>query len=140
MSNTYNIDYLNENEFRKKERSLKKYNMLAYKKLLFEIYPELREGNYFKGYKVYEDSREGIAKYELKLPTDKVFSKIHGDFALYYTVYEKQKIVILDTLKPEDILTEGLHNELTTYRGVTISKSHSEKDMFKINLLNMIKK
>ena len=26
------LDYINENEFRKLERSLKKYNMLAYKK------------------------------------------------------------------------------------------------------------
>ena len=30
------LDYINENEFRKLERSLKKYNMLAYKKLNFE--------------------------------------------------------------------------------------------------------
>lgn len=31
---------------RKKERAIKKYNMLAYKKLVFEIYPSLREGNF----------------------------------------------------------------------------------------------
>ena len=36
MKNGYIIDYLNENEFRKKERSVKKYNMLAYKKLIFD--------------------------------------------------------------------------------------------------------
>ena len=40
--NNYLIEYLNENEFRKRERSIKKYNMLAYKKLLFEYYPSLR--------------------------------------------------------------------------------------------------
>ena len=27
------LDYINENEFRKLERALKKYNMLAFKKL-----------------------------------------------------------------------------------------------------------
>ena len=35
MKNSYVIEFLNENEFRKKERAVKKYNMLAYKKLIF---------------------------------------------------------------------------------------------------------
>ena len=39
MKNSFVIEYLNENEFRKKERSVKKYNMLAYKKLAFDFYP-----------------------------------------------------------------------------------------------------
>ena len=32
----YVLEYVNEDEYRKLERSLKKYNMLAYKKLIFE--------------------------------------------------------------------------------------------------------
>ena len=36
MKDAYIIEYVNENEFRKKERSVKKDNMLAYKKLIFE--------------------------------------------------------------------------------------------------------
>ena len=59
---------------------------------------------------------------------------------LHYTVLENEKVVMLDTLTPEDILTEGSHKELTTYKGVPISKSNAATDMFKINLLNMIKK
>ena len=43
MKGTYIFDYVNENEFKKLERSLKKYNMLAYKKLYFEYYPELKK-------------------------------------------------------------------------------------------------
>ena len=43
---SYVVEYLNENEFHKKERSLKKYNMLAYKKLIFSCVPELRNGNF----------------------------------------------------------------------------------------------
>ena len=78
---SYVVEYLNENEFRKKERAVKKYNMLAYKKL-----------------------------------------------------------VMLDTLTPEDILTEGHQKELSTYKGVMVSKSHADRDMFKINLLNMLDK
>ena len=46
MNTTYIFEYINENEFRKLERSLKKYNMLAYKKLYFDYYPSLKEGNF----------------------------------------------------------------------------------------------
>ena len=45
MKETYIFEYLNENEFRKRERSVRKYNMLAYKKLTFEYYPEIRTKN-----------------------------------------------------------------------------------------------
>ena len=65
MKNSYIIEYLNENEFRKKERAVKKYNMLAYKKLIFEFYPEFREG-VFNGVIVSKNTNDGIIKYELK--------------------------------------------------------------------------
>ena len=55
MKNSYVIEYLNENEFRKKERALKKYNMLAYKKLMFEHYRDFKEGE-FKGVVVSKNS------------------------------------------------------------------------------------
>lgn len=139
MKNSYVIEYLNENEFRKKERSVKKYNMLAYKKLVFEFYPNFRDGE-FKGVIKQKNSKDGITKYELKLPTDVMFAKVHGDMMLHYTVYENQKIVMLDTLSPEDILNEGHQKELATYKGVMVSKTHADKDMFKINLLNMLGK
>lgn len=139
MKETYLFDYINENEFKKLERSLKKYNMLAYKKLYFEYYPALKEGN-FLGELVSTNSAQGTSTYELKLPTDIMFSKVHGDIKLHYLVYENNKIVMLDKLTPEDILSEGHQSELVTYKGVMVSKEHSEKDMFKINLLNMIQK
>ena len=137
MKNSYVIEYLNENEFRKKERALKKYNMLAYKKLMFEHYRDFKEGE-FKGVVVSKNSNEGITKYELKLPTDPMFAKVYKDIILHYTVYENQHIVMLNNITPDDILTEGHQKELTTYKGVPVSKSHAEKDMFKINLLNML--
>ena len=40
------LDYVNENEFRKLERSLKKYNMRAFKKLSFDYYPDMRNGKF----------------------------------------------------------------------------------------------
>lgn len=139
MNNSYIIEYLNENEFRKKERAIKKYNMLAYKKLLFDYYPSLKEGN-FQGVMVSSSKKNNTSKYELKLPTDAMFNKVHGDIILHYTVYHKEKIVMLDNLTPDVLLTEGHQKELTTYKGVMVSKTNAEKDIFKINLLNMLDK
>ena len=135
----YHFEYVDENEFRKKERSVRKYNMLAYKKLTFEYYPRIREGN-FLGKLVETSSKDNTKEYELKLPTDALFSKVHGDIKLHYTVYEDSKIVLLTNITPESILEEGHRSELSTYKGVMISKSNPEKDMFKINLLNMLQK
>ena len=113
--------------------------MLAYKKLYFEFYPALKEGK-FLGELVSTNREKKFKTYELKLPTDALFSKVHGDIKLHYHVYEEENMVMLDTLTPEDILSEGHQSELVTYKGVMVSKEHAEKDMFKINLLNMIQK
>ena len=43
---SYVVEYLNENEFKKKEKSLKKYNMIAFKKLIFDCVPALRDGTF----------------------------------------------------------------------------------------------
>ncbi len=131
------LDYINENEFRKLERALKKYNMLAFKKLNFEYYPALRSGN-FLGELVSENKKAKTETYELKLPSDHMFSQVHGDIKLHYIVYKKEQVVMLDTITPSDILLEGHMAELTTYKGVMISKANAEKDMFKIDLLNML--
>ena len=131
------LDYINENEFRKLERSLKKYNMLAYKKLNFEYYPELRSGN-FVGELISKNKNEKTETYELKLPSDNMFKQVHGDVTLRYIVYKEQNVGMLDTITPTDILLEGHMAELTTYKGVMISKANASKDMFKIDMLNML--
>ncbi len=139
MQNTYIFEYLDENDFRKKERSVRKYNMLAYKKLTFNYYPELRKGE-FLGLEVSRDDNEKTISYELKLPTDEMFVKVHGEIILHYTVYTDKNIILLTNITPEGILDEGHRAELSTYKGVMISKTNPEKDMFKINLLNMLGK
>ncbi len=139
MKNSYIFEYLDENDFRKKERSVRKYNMLAYKKLTFNFYPELRKGN-FLGKKVAHDDKNKTISYELKLPTDELFAKVHGEIMLHYTVYTEKNIILLTNITPEGILDEGHRAELSTYKGVMISKTNPEKDMFKINLLNMLGK
>jgi len=133
----YVLDYVNENEFRKLERALKKYNMMAFKKLNFEYYPAIRNGN-FLGEMVESNKKAGTETYELKLPSDKLFAQIHGEVKLIYSVHKKEGVVMLETLTPEDILLEGHRSELTTYKGIMISKENASKDMFKIDLLNMI--
>ena len=137
--NMYIFEYLDENDFRKKERSVRKYNMLAYKKLSFSYYPKLRNGE-FLGELVNEDPKMKTKSYELKLPTDALFSKVHGDIRLHYTVYTEKNIILLTNITPEKILDEGHRAELSTYKGVMISKKDPERDMFKINLLNMLDK
>ena len=139
MPNTYIFEYLDENDFRKKERSVRKYNMLAYKKLTFTYYPELRKGA-FLGKEVNKDEKANTISYELQLPTDELFKKVHGPIVLHYTVYPEKKIILLTNITPEGILDEGHRAELSTYKGIMISKTNPEKDMFKINLLNMLGK
>ena len=133
----YVLDYINENEFKKLERALKKYNMLAFKKLNFEYYPALRNGK-FLGELVSSNKKNGTETYELKLPSDKMFAQVHGEIKVVYTVYKKENTIMLDTITPTDILLEGHMAELTTYKGVMISKANASKDMFKIDLLNML--
>lgn len=139
MKDSYLFEYVDEVKFKKLERSLKKYNMLAYKKLYFEYYPSLKEGT-FLGEVEETNNEKGYIKYKVNLPTDAMFSKVHGKIELHYFVYQNEKMVMLDTITPEDILNEGHQSELVTYKGVMVSKQHSDKDMFKINLLNMIQK
>jgi len=139
MKENYIFEYTNENEFKKYERSLKKYNMLAFKKLYFSFYPSLKEGT-FLGELISSNESNNTDNYELKLPTDVMFSKVHGDIKLLYTVYKTEKIVMLDRILPEGILGEGHQSELTTYKGVMVSKENHDKDIFKINLLNMLQK
>lgn len=133
----YVLDYIDENEYRKLERALKKYNTLAFKKLNFDYYPSLRNGK-FVGEMVSQNKKAGTETYELKLPSDKMFAQVHGEVKLIYTVYTKEEVVMLDSIAPKDILLEGHMSELATYKGVMISKANASKDKFKIDLLNML--
>lgn len=131
----YILDYINENEFHKLERSLKKYNMLAFKKLTFDYYPSLRKGE-FVGELLSSDNKNNTETYELKLPSDHRFTQVHGEVKLKYIVYKEQNVVMLDTIMPTDILLEGHSAELSTYKGVMISKANADKDKFMVNLFS----
>lgn len=133
--NGFTITYSDEKKYRRLERSIKKYNMIAYKKLVFEYYPCIENENYV-GELIKEDNH--IFVYELKLPTDSIFSKAYGHFKLIYSVNKDEKTIIFETIEPENILLDGYKGELTKYKGVMISKEYRDRDIFKINLLNML--
>ena len=133
----YVFEYLNENDFKVKERTLRKYNKLAYKKLVFEFYENLKSGNMLGNI---VEVGKNTTSYELKVPTDKMFEKVHGEIRLHYTVYNGKNVVLLTNITPEEILDEAHASELDTYKGVIISKSNPAKDMFKVNLLNTLRK
>ena len=144
MKQNYIFEYVNENEYRKQERSVRKYNMLAYKKLTFDYYQKLRNGEFLG--KLVDETDEGngtgkIKNYVLILPADEMFVKVHGEINLRYSVYTDKNVVLLSSISTRDgILDEGHRAELKAYKGVMISKANPEKDMFKINLLNMLQK
>ena len=137
MRNRYLLDYLDENYYKKLERSLKKYNMMAYKKLVFDFYPKLRTGE-FVGELVSLNKHDQTETYELKLPTDTLFVKVYGEVKLNYTVYKSQNTVMLNSLKPKEILMDGHKTELTAYKGIMISKANAQKEMFKIDLISRL--
>jgi len=134
MKGRFILDYLNENNFKKLEKSLKKYNMVAYKKLMFDYYPKLRNGE-FVGDMVSINKHEQTETYDLRLPTDSLFVKVYGEVKLNYTVYKAENTILLNNLEPKGILLDGHKSELTAYRGIMISKANAAKEMFKIDLL-----
>lgn len=112
------IVYLNENEFRKKERALRKYLMRAYKYWIFDAVPILQR----------ENKKDG--KYELELPVDKLFEKVYGKVKILFTV--ENDIVIIEDIVPGDILSAMFSRELPSYKGIPY---RNEKDKFKIELM-----
>ena len=139
MKENYIFEYLDEQKFKKCERSVKKYNMFAFKKLIFDFYPKMKEGQ-FLGEKIKEDKEKNVISYELVLPADELFTKVHGEIILHYDVYTNKNIILLKTIQPEELFLEGHATELGSYKGVMISKENADKDMFKINLLDLLNK
>ena len=138
VAESYHFEYLDENKFRVRERAVRKYNTLAYKRLLFEYYPKLKEGEFLG--KPIKTNEDGSLMMELSLPTDTMFKKVHGEMKLHYTVYPDKKIILLTNITPDGILEEGHRSELKAYKGVMISKIDPKRDMFKVNLLDKMNK
>lgn len=126
----YVITYRDENGFNKLNSALKKYNMLAFKKLNIDIITKLKSGE-LVGFNV----RDNI--YEVKLPADEVFNQVYGQLKLIYSVFNKQ--IRLDMIEPSWILEEAHKGLLDVYKGVILPETDKAKYKFKIDVINKIK-
>ncbi len=121
LKSTERIMFVDENDFIKKYRGLKKYCPRAYKYLIFEI---MNKHNY----------SDKVGKYEIELPTDERFKMVYGQIKLIYT--RTSKAIVLEDIKPSDILEDGYMYLLNTYKGVPY---RNEKDKFKIDMaMNLV--
>lgn len=121
LKSTERIMFVDENDFIKKYRGLKKYCPRAYKYLIFEIMNKHK----------YSDK---VGKYEIELPTDERFKMVYGQIKLIYT--RTSKAIVLEDIKPSDILEDGYMYLLNTYKGVPY---RNEKDKFKIDMaMNLV--
>lgn len=118
---TRKISFANENDFNKKLRALKVYCMRSYKYFVFELTDEDFE------------SKDGT--YSYNLPTSDEFKLIYGQIKLLYTI--KNNEIILDDLELVSFFMTGYMKELNTCKGIYY---RDDKDKFKINLLNSLKK
>lgn len=59
---------------------------------------------------------------------------------ILFKVDKNNQKIILEALEPQSILKYETHKELDTYKGITISKEHPYRDIFKIDLINSLKK
>lgn len=115
------ITYLDENEFNKKQKALKRYFMKNYKYLIFEIIPTLRK----------ENKKEG--KYEIELPTDELFKKVYGPMKLLFFV--KNDVAIMEDIIPSEILQACFLRDVPTYKGIPYD---TNKDLKKIKMMEKI--
>lgn len=109
------ITFVDENEYKKLERALRKYCMKSYKVLIFDIFPSLR------------DKKLKDGDYEYELLTDKSFEKVYGKIKLKFYVHGN--IIVIKNLEPYEMLMAMHSVELPTYKGVPY---RDKKDLFKI--------
>lgn len=117
------ITFIDENEFSKKMRAIRRYSMNAYKYWIFEALPILKR----------ENKKDGV--YELELPVNEVFKKVYGDVKVLFSV--KNDVVILEDITPSEMLMNMFMGDLPTYKGIPYRDS---KDKFKIDLVKEIEK
>lgn len=117
------IVFINENDFNKKIRAIKRYSMNAYKYWIFEALPILKK----------ENKKDGV--YELELPVNEIFKKVYGAVKILFSV--KNDVVVLEDITPSEMLMNMFMGDLPTYKGIPYRDS---KDKFKIDLIKEIEK
>ena len=121
-NNQNKIMFIDENDFNKKIRAIRRYSMNAYKYWHFEALPILKKDN----------KKDGV--YELELPVNELFKKVYGDVKVLFSV--KNGVVVLENITPSEMLIDMFMGDLPTYKGIPYRDS---KDKFKIDLMKEIK-
>lgn len=124
----YKVIYEDENKFVGLCKSLKHYNMKAYKEFIFDYLPKLREG---------EKPGESLGgkEYRIDLFTDDMFEFVHGRISIYYKV--KHTVITITRIEPSEFLSYGRQRLLATYKGIPIT---SPRDKFMIDYYLTVKK
>ena len=112
------ITFLDENDFRKKQKALARYFRKSYKYLIFEVLPTLTK----------ENKKDGL--YSLELPSDELFQKVYGKIILKFSV--KNDVAILEDIEPREILLSCYSRNLLTYKGVPFD---TKKDFKKLKIM-----
>lgn len=112
----YNYLFVDENDFKKKLRSLKTYCPIAYKDFIFNVRTKLAR-NHNNG------------KYEIELKTSRNFKFIYGQIKLIYSV--KNNKITIENIEPSQFLLDGYISSLGIYKGICF---RNKKDKFKIDL------
>lgn len=111
------ITYLDYNEYKKRERGLKRYFKKAYKYLVFEAVVKLKEPGKIDGI------------YQVDLPTEELFEKTYGKIILKFSV--KNDIAIIEDIEPSNLILQCYMKDLPVYKGIPYV---DEKDLFRIKL------
>ncbi len=112
------LTYIDEVDFSKKEKALRKYMMGAYKYWIFDVVPKLQRTNKIDG------------KYEITLPVNELFEKVYGKVKVLFSVIND--VVLLENIEPSEMLLTMRKKQLPTCYGVPY---RNERDKFKIELL-----
>lgn len=116
------VFYEDTKELKNLLRSLRLYNKIAYKQVVFRDRLEELE---------FEKLSDGTYKAELK--TDSLFKKVYGSCEVYMEVGRKSIKII--RIEPYDLLMAGYRKILDTYKGIPY---RDKKDLFKIRMMDNI--
>lgn len=112
------VKIIDENEFTKQLKALRKYFTKTYKQFIFEVLDEMKRVSKEDGY------------YSTTLDIDEIFNKVYGQLKVNYIV--KNGVVYIETFEPAQMLQDMYFRLLPTYEGIPY---RNDKDLFKIKLL-----
>lgn len=115
------ITYLDENEYKKKEKALRRYFMKNYKYLVFKFYPTLKK----------DGKIDGV--YQVTLPTSDLFEKVYGAIELHFSV--RNDVAILEDITPDRILMDCYEGDIPVYKRIPY---RTKKDFKKIKIVEAL--